>query len=89
MIEINNLQTIQTNHQWFINQLNQTTNYNKERNTAEYKPNASNSNDVELRKVEIFYDWLFHYSDYTKQIIESGNKYVESFVVHKEKFKQK
>ena len=85
MQEINNLQTIQTNHQQFINQLDQSIEYNKGKNTAEYKPNTSNTIDVELRKAETYYDWLKESFNQTTQTIEKGNKYVESLVLHKEK----
>ena len=84
MQEINNSQLIQTYNQ-FITQLNQTINYNKERNTIEYKPNTLNTLDEELRKAENYYDWLLHYSEYTKQTIEKGNQFIESLLSHKEK----
>ena len=84
MTQINNLQTIETNHQQFKNQLDQTIEYNKGRNKVEYTPNTSNTTDVELRKAETYYDWLKESFNQTTQTIEKGNKYVEPLVLHKE-----
>ena len=78
-------QTIQTNHQQFVNQFNQLTEYSKNKNTVEYHPNSSNSLDVELRNVETYYDWLKELFNLKTQTIQKGANYVESLVNHKEK----
>ena len=59
MQQINtNFQTLQTNHNQYINQWNQLTDDNKNKNTVEYIPNNSNSFDEEIRKAETYFDWL-------------------------------
>jgi seryl-tRNA synthetase len=78
-------QTLQTNHQQFKNQHDQLTEYIKNKNTVEYRPNSSNSLDVELRKVETYYDWLKEVFNLRTQTIEKGANYVESLLNHKEK----
>ena len=78
-------QTVQTNNQQFTNKLNELIDYNKNKNTVEYRPNPSNSPLVEFRNTETFFDWLKEDINLRNQTIQNCMNYIESLLNHKEK----
>ena len=80
-----NLQTIQINHNQFINQHKKLTDKEIGKHEIEYKPNESNSTGNELRKAETHFDWLKDNVELTEETIQKTIIYLESLVIQKEK----